>query len=99
MKYSHTERTTAHSRKKSAYFHAIYFLVLSSLAGLGVFMFFIFNGNPDYQLMTAVGLSSLYFLWGCYYHSVLGDFHPKIMVEYLLIAIMAVILVRGVIIR
>ena len=81
------------------HFHIIHYLVLVVILGLAVVFFFLAAGNHQYQFKIAIFTSTLYFLWGVIHHRLEGDLHPKIMVEYLLIAFLAVILLKGAIFR
>lgn len=62
-------------------------------------MFIYFQGYPNKQLNLTIITAVIYFFWGILTHYAENDLHPKIMVEYLLIAILAVIIIRGAIIR
>lgn len=75
------------------------YLALFVIIALGVFLFYLFIGFPDRQFLVILVTASAYFLWGIVHHLLEGDFHPKIVVEYLLIAILAVVLLRGAIYR
>lgn len=72
-------------------------LVFILFAGLLLFNYFI--GFPNIQFTIVLVIAFLYFLWGVVHHMVEGDFHPRIMVEYLLIALLAILLLRGAIFR
>jgi hypothetical protein len=79
-----------------------YYLHYSSLfliLGLGVLIFMLFAGYPDRQFLVVITVSCLYFLWGIIYHLLEGDLHPKIVLEYLSIAVIAVLLLKGAIFR
>lgn len=81
--------------KKTKYYHLIWFIFLIIILAIGLWFFYIFAGFPDKQLFTVEIAAFLYFLWGIVYHFLEGDLHPKIVVEYLLIALLAVFLLRG----
>lgn len=70
---------------------------------LGLFsitwLFYLFSGFPQTQFILIIAASAYYFLWGNIYHLLEGDFHIKVMIEYLFIAILAVILLKGAILR
>lgn len=85
--------------KADRHFHIIHYLFLTVILSLAVVFFSISAGNPPSQFKVAIITSVLYFLWGIIHHKLEGDLHPKIMVEYLLIAVLAIILLRGAIFR
>ena len=61
--------------------------------------FFFSAANPDKQFSISIYTSVAYFIWGMVHHRIEGDLHPKIVIEYLLIAIVAVLLLKGAIYR
>lgn len=85
--------------KKNHHFHVSHYLILLFCLSIGVITFIYFIGFPDRQFVTAIIFSMLYFIWGIVHHALEGDLHPKIMVEYLVISILAVLLLRGAIYR
>lgn len=85
--------------KKETHFHLLHYLVLIIILFFAIVLFFLLAGNAQYQFRLAVLTSFAYFLWGIIHHHLEGDLHPKIMVEYLLIAALAIILLKGAIYR
>ncbi|MBM3282932.1 hypothetical protein FJY90_01635 [Candidatus Gottesmanbacteria bacterium] len=81
------------------HFHLSHYLLLVLLLSFGVATIFNFAGNQEKQFLAAVITSLIYFLWGIIHHRLEGDLHPKVVVEYLLIALLAVLLLRGAIYR
>lgn len=84
---------------KNNHFHIIHYLILIVILGLAVVLFFLAVGNHQLQFRIAITTSTLYFIWGVIHHRLEGDLHPRIMVEYLLIALLAIILLKGAIFR
>lgn len=84
---------------KNHHFHIIHYLVLAVFLGLALVLFYLADGNHQYQFKIAIFTSALYFIWGVIHHRLEGDLHPRIVVEYLLIALLAVILLKGAIFR
>ena len=82
-------------QRHAAQIHDISLGILFVVLALGVFLFYLAVGNPQRQFNLVLLFSTLYFLWGVIYHGMKGDIHPRIVIEYLLIALFAVILVRG----
>jgi len=73
----------------------IYFLTLFLFLALSIWLFYLLAGFPDKQFALIILGAIFYFVWGVVRHLIKGDFHLKIMLEYLLIAILAVILLKG----
>lgn len=85
--------------KKDTHFHLLHYLVLVVILLLAVTLFFISAANPKLQFNIALITAAAYFIWGVVHHRLEGDLHLKIMVEYLLVAILAIVLLRGAIFR
>lgn len=85
--------------KKDTNFHLLHYLVLIVILFLAVVLFFLSSGENLLQFRIAIATSFVYFLWGMVHHHLEGDLHPKIMVEYLLIALLAIFLLKGAIFR
>ena len=49
------------------------------------------------QFLVGVLLSLLYVIWGIIYHSLEGDLHMKVVIEYLLVGLIAVTLIATVV--
>jgi hypothetical protein len=75
------------------------YLILISALIFAIWFFYSFQGNPQYQFNLVIILSLFYFIWGFVYHRIKGDLHPKIMIEYLLIAVLTIIISKGAIYR
>lgn len=87
------------NKKEHFHFHLSHYVLLFVLLGFELVIFFINNGNPFLQSMIIYSASIGYFLWGIVHHRLEGDLMPKIVVEYLLISLLAVLLLRGAFIR
>lgn len=85
--------------ERETHFHLLHYLVLIVILLLSVVLFFLNTGNAQNQFYIALITSFLYVGWGVLHHHLEGDFHPKIMVEYLLMALLALILLKGAIFR
>jgi hypothetical protein len=85
-----------HKHLKKHSYHIYYYFILALILLLGVTFFFFYNGNKPSQFIVIVITSMAYFLWGVVHHIVDNDLHPKIVVEYLLIALLAIFIIRGV---
>ena len=62
-----------------------------------ILLFFFFAGYPNKQYTMLKLISVLYVIWGILFHHLEGDLHWKIVIEYMLIAVLALILLKGVI--
>jgi hypothetical protein len=74
--------------------HSVHFLILLAILGLGIVSFFAAAGNTGLQFLIGVITALGYFLWGLIHHAAIGDLHKKIVVEYILIAAIAVLLLE-----
>ncbi|OGG00515.1 hypothetical protein A2Y99_03695 [Candidatus Gottesmanbacteria bacterium RBG_13_37_7] len=75
----------------------IFIVILILILGIGIYLFYQYQGNADKQYTIALLLAMEYLVWGVVFHSIKGDFHLKIMVEYLVISLLAIIILRGLI--
>jgi len=73
----------------------VLYLLLIILVVLGVIFFHRFTGLPHMQMLVVTLTALLYVGWGYLHHRIEGDLHSKVMLEYLLIATLAVLLMRG----
>ena len=81
--------------KKDLYFHLLYYLALVAILGFGIILFYLFVGYPQKQFIVICTSAVAYVSWGIIYHKIEGDLHPRIVVEYLLIALLAILLLHG----
>ena len=81
------------------HFHMVHYMVLVLLLSVMGLFYFLTVGNSHLQFKIVILTASMYFAWGMVHHYLEGDLHPKIMVEYLLIAILSVFLYKGVLYR
>jgi hypothetical protein len=70
----------------------VHFLVLIAILIAGVFAFMYVGPNTTLQLFVGIVTAVAYVLWGLIHHAVTKDLHQKIVVEYLLIAVIAIVL-------
>lgn len=67
-------------------------LVLLLILGGGVATFAYTSGDRMLQLATGVVTAVAYVMWGIIHHSLTGDLHRNIVIEYLLIGSIAIVL-------
>jgi hypothetical protein len=69
------------------------YIVLTAILASTILLFWQARGVPSMQILIGVLISVLYAAWGMIHHSMLGDLHPKIVVEYLLVGVIAIVLI------
>ncbi|MBI3385778.1 hypothetical protein HY031_01690 [Candidatus Gottesmanbacteria bacterium] len=74
--------------------HSFHFLVLLIILVTGLVLLYITRGNPTLQMSIGVTTSVAYVLWGIIHHTLKGDLHLKIVIEYILIGGIAIALLR-----
>lgn len=72
--------------------HVLHFIVLLLILAAGVGMFLAAQGNTGLRLMIGVVTSIAYVAWGIIHHTILGDLHRKVVIEYVFIGGIAIIL-------
>ncbi len=72
--------------------HVFHFVVLLLILGIGIGMFFQAQGNRSFQLTIGVATSIAYILWGMIHHAIQRDLHRKVVIEYVLLGVIAVLL-------
>lgn len=71
------------------------FIILFLGLAVSLFFFFLFSYNQHDQRRVIYIAGGFYFLWSLYHHYRKGDLQTSIIVEYLLIALFAVLLLTG----
>ncbi len=74
-----------HSRHK---IHNLHFIILLIILTIGASFILLLNHNQPYQIGAVIATSLGYFLWGIAHHYKQNDFHPEIILEYLLMALL-----------
>ncbi|MEK7592696.1 MAG: hypothetical protein AAB508_04880 [Patescibacteria group bacterium] len=70
----------------------LHYFVLVVMLLLSVWMFYLSQGNHGFQLIVGIITACLYVVWGIVHHSVIGDLHRKVVIEYVLIAAISIAL-------
>lgn len=73
--------------------HAIYYGVVFVTQGLGLLAIALNNGQRQLQVLFLVLMASFYVLWGVVHHLIHHDLHTKIVLEYVLMATLAITVV------
>lgn len=75
--------------------HLFDYLVLSLVMSVAIILILFFNGSRFFQMIIIVSTSVIYVLWGIGHHHKEGTLHQKVVLEYLLYAILGTALVLG----
>jgi len=67
------------------------FVLLCILAG-GLFTFWFATGNIPLQLTVGIIMTVAYVTWGIVHHVIIGDLHRKVVIEYILVGLIAIVL-------
>ncbi len=78
--------------------HIFHYIILVIILSTGISMYIYFRSYPVLQLIIGIATSLFYVLWGIVHHYVDNDLSLKIVVEYLSIAIFAIIVLWNVLI-
>lgn len=72
--------------------HLKHYLALFSILAFAVLLFFYFGYNRQAQEGIIVATAAAYVIWGIIHHLIDKDFHWRILIEYLVVASLAAIL-------
>jgi hypothetical protein len=72
--------------------HIIHYIVLAFILAGGITAFYLARPDTTLQFIVAVILAVAYIAWGLIHHALQKDLHQKVVVEYILIASIALIL-------
>lgn len=73
-------------------FHYFHFLILVIILSLGIGLFFYAQGNRSLQLVVGIATALSYVAWGLIHHGLQRDLYPKVVVEYVLMGLIAMLL-------
>jgi hypothetical protein len=76
-----------------------YYLILLIILSLGALSFYFLRFNIYYQSLVLVLTSFFYVIWGIVHHWLSGDLHLKVVLEYVLIAILANLVILSLLFR
>lgn len=71
--------------------HPAHYLILSSGFFVALILLFVFRFEPFTQRYIIYLVAGFYLSWGLYHHYQRGDLHLNIMLEYLIYALLAVL--------
>jgi hypothetical protein len=76
-----------------------YYLILLVILNIGALMFYLLRFDPLYQMWVMVLTSFAYILWGLIHHFLEEDLHLKVILEYILIAMLVNLVVMTLLFR
>jgi hypothetical protein len=79
--------------------HPLHYFVLLSIQLVGLWGLFWFGYQPAMQLSILISMSVSYVVWGIVHHHEHHDLHLKIVIEYILVATLAVLLFGSMLLR
>lgn len=71
------------------------YAVLTIIFFLSLILYYVYRFQPLIQNIVAIVFVCLYFFWSVFYHYRRGDLHISIVVEYLVFAIFAIVLLTA----
>jgi hypothetical protein len=71
------------------------YLALLTILSFGLAAFVYFGYNLLLQTIVIVLVAVLYVAWGIFHHLLQGDFHFKILLEYIVVAFFGVVLIMA----
>ena len=83
-------------KKVHVYYH---YVSLFLLLATGFILFYLNSGFPRQQFIISIYIAVLYVLWGLIHHYLKGDLHMRIVIEYSLIALLSIVIIRGALLR
>ena len=72
--------------------HPLHYFTLLAVQLVGLWGILWFAYQPMMQLIVLVSMAVAYVVWGIAHHQEHHDLHPKIIVEYFLVALFAVLI-------
>jgi uncharacterized membrane protein len=78
---------------KTIYFH---YVVLIAILTIGIIAFYYVQPSHSAQLTVGIITSCAYIVWGIIHHALKHELHQKIVIEYILIGMIAVVLLATV---
>lgn len=70
-----------------------HYLALIAILSIGLALFWFFNYNRRAQIGIILAIAGAYVLWGVIHHTIKKDFHWRIILEYVVIAFAASLII------
>lgn len=79
--------------------HLLHYSVLVVMMNIAVGAFLFFSFDRIYQMIIVLVAGLAYVLWGIIHHQVNDDLHSKVIIEYVLVALLAELIIFSLILR
>lgn len=70
-----------------------HYLALIAFLSIGLAFFLVFNYNRQIQMGITLVMAAGYVIWGIIHHTIKKEVHPRIILEYFIVAIVASVMV------
>jgi hypothetical protein len=90
---------TAFTFEKDFSHHPLHYFTLLCVQLVGLWGLFWFNYQPNMQLSILLSMAVSYVVWGIVHHQDHHDLHIKIVIEYILVATLAVLMFGSLLLR
>lgn len=77
--------------------HSQHYLILAILLGVGLVAIILFRVNDTLKNTTILLMAGAYVAWGIYHHRTANHLRLKVVLEYLLVAVLGVLLLRAIV--
>lgn len=67
--------------------------ILAIISALYLITIYRFQTTPKFVVLSTVGFALIYLIWGISHHLRSGNFHARVVLEYLLVALLGVAIV------
>lgn len=85
--------------KKLKHHHIFHFILLMILLALGGSTIIALRYHIREQILTTLGIGAFYVIWGIMHHDRENDLHPKIVAEYIAMALLGCVILISVIVK
>ncbi|MBI2009743.1 MAG: hypothetical protein HYS86_01055 [Candidatus Chisholmbacteria bacterium] len=77
--------------------HQQHYLILAIILGAGLVAILLFRVNEVLKNTVILALAAAYVAWGIYHHKTSNHLRLKVVLEYLLVALLGVLLLRAIV--
>jgi hypothetical protein len=71
--------------------HIVHIMFLVVILAIGSWTFLSMAGNPDFMRLTGITMAGAYVAWGIIHHAVSGNLRVRVVIEYVLVAAIALV--------
>ena len=79
--------------------HFSHYLSLAGIFAAAIVGIYVFSYDPNLQMAVVLATAAGYVAWGVIHHWLHRDLYPSVIVEYLIVAILGVVLIFSLIFR